>query len=107
MIRVSFVLSASFVVLLACSNASESLGPIPPAAPLLAPDQTLTIDATVRFNPLEGGCWLLVEAAGSRYVFDLPAGFRREGLSVRATIRGSSSTTFCGLGVTVESIRTR
>ena len=107
MIRASFAVSASVLMLLACSNPSESLGPIPPTAPLLAPDQVMTVDATVRFSPIEGGCWLLVEAAGSRYVFNLPADFRREGLSVRATIRGTSWSSFCGPGVTVDTIRIR
>lgn len=107
MIRAWFAVPASVAVLVACSSGADSLGPIPPDAPALAPGQTMTIDATVRFRELEGGCWLLVEPAGSRYLFDLPARFRLDGLRVRASVRGSSSTTFCGLGVTVDSIRVR
>jgi len=107
MIRTTFAASACLVAILACSPAQEALGPIPPGAPLLAPDQTLSIDATVRFSNIEGGCWLLVDQAGSRYVFGLPPFFRRDGLKVHATIRGSRSSSFCGPGVTIDSIRLR
>jgi hypothetical protein len=107
MIRLPFATCVCLVGLLACSRTQESLGPIPPGAPLLTPDQTLSIDATVRFSPIEGGCWLLVEEAGSRYVFRLPERFRGDGLKVHAVIRGSSSGSFCGPGVTLDSIRIR
>ena len=106
MIRILFA-SACLIGVLACSTTHEALGPIPPGAPLPTPDQTLSIDATVRFSNIEGGCWLLIEAAGSRYVFGLPEFFRRDGLKVHAVIRGSRSGSFCGPGVTLDSIRLR
>ena len=107
MIRIPFAASIWLVGVLACSGTQESLGPIPPGAPLPTPDQTLSIDATVRFSPIEGGCWLLVDVAGSRYVFGLPGSFRRDGLKVYAVIRGSTSGSFCGSGVSLDSIRLR
>ncbi len=107
MIRLRLAAGIALVGLLACSRTRDSLGPIPPGAPLLTPDQTLSIDATARFSPIEGGCWLLVEDAGSRYVFGLPEGFRRDGLTVHAVVRGSSLGSFCGPGVTLDSIRMR
>jgi len=106
MIRVPFAASVCLVALLACSRNDQSLGPIPPGAPLLAPDQTLSVDATVRYSGVEGGCWLLVVPAGSYYVFGLPDSFQRDGLKVHASIRGSTTFSFCGPGVAVDSIRT-
>ncbi len=107
MTRISLAGTVCLLGILACSTGQEALGPIPPGAPLLAPDQTLSVDATVRFSHIEGGCWLLVEQTGSRYVFDLPEFFRRDGLKVHVTIRGSRLGSFCGPGVTIDSIRLR
>jgi len=107
MTRLSLTISVCLVALCACSIIDQSLSPIPPGAPLLAPDQTLSVDATVRYSGIEGGCWLLVAPAGSYYVFGLPDRFRRDGLRVHASIRGAGIFSFCGPGVAIDSIRLR
>ena len=51
------------------------------------PDDIFTVDGTVAFTNIEGGCWLIVDADENRYhPLDLPEAFRQDGLPVRAIL---------------------
>ncbi len=90
---------------LGCS--SDVLDP----APHLAPNQTLAVDATVRFlTTVEGGCWGLATQHGLYEPVDLGSGFRVDGRKVRVVLRdapGWASICMIGSLVHVDSIRTR
>ena len=90
---------------LGCS--SDVLGP----APQLAPNQTLAVDATVRFlSTVEGGCWGLATQRGLYEPVDLASGFRVDRRKVRVVLRdapGWASICMIGSLVHVDSITTR
>lgn len=73
----------ALAVLLACSQ-DINLGP---AAPRIPDGQLLTVNATVAFNSLNGGCWALVTANGHYGPVNLPSAFQVKGLKVRAILR--------------------
>jgi len=93
------------VLALGCS--SDILDP----APRLAPNQTLAVDATVRFlATVEGGCWGLATQRGLYEPVDLRSGFRVDGKKVRVVLRdaaGWASTCMIGSLVHVDSISTQ
>jgi len=92
---------------LALGCSSDVLDP----APRLAPDQTLAVDATVRFlSTVEGGCWGLATQRGLYEPVDLGSGFRVNGRKVRVVLRdapGWASICMIGSLVHVDSIRTQ
>jgi len=54
----------------------------------LADPERFTLDATVRFANLEGGCWMLVASDAMRFEpVGLPVDYEIDGLRVRATLR--------------------
>jgi len=99
--------SAMLVGALALGCSSDVLDP----APQLAPDQTLTVDATVRFlSTVEGGCWGLATSRGLYEPVDLASGFRVDGRKVRVVLRDAPGwASICMIGGLehVDSIRTR
>jgi hypothetical protein len=99
--------SAMLVGALALGCSSDVLDP----APQLAPNQTLTVDATVRFlSTVEGGCWGLATPRGLYEPVDLASGFRVDGRKVRVVLRDAHGwASICMIGglVHVDSIRTR
>lgn len=92
------------LLLAACSDGRSD----PPMAPEIPPGQLLTTEATVRFLPLEGGCWVLEVAPGTRYEpVNLAQGFRTDGLKVHAVLRDAPNTaSICMVGplVSIDSI---
>ena len=99
--------SAMLVGALALGCSSDVLDP----APQLAPNQTLAVDATVRFlSTVEGGCWGLATQRGLYEPVDLASGFRVDGRKVRVVLRdapGWASICMIGSLVHVDSIRAR
>lgn len=89
---------ASALLLASCG--SDAFGPGQPS-----------LQATVRFVPIEGGCWILDAGGGKRYEpVGLPGAFRRDGLEVQAIVRLRTDLgSFCAVGqiVEVSSIRIR
>jgi hypothetical protein len=69
------------------------------------------IDATVRFVPLEGGCWSIVTSGHTVYEpIDLPSSFRVDGLAVRVVLRDAPDWgSICMIGplVHVDAISVR
>ncbi len=50
-------------------------------------DGSFTIDGTVQFVAVEGGCWRIHGVDSTPYEpTNLPSGFREDGLAVRATL---------------------
>ena len=102
--------SAFFAALLvaaavACSHEELSFGP--PAPPLDA-NQIVSLDATVRYTPIEGGCWFLSTANGHYNPVTIPASFRDDGLGVHVVLRGAPGMFgVCGPTVALDSIRRR
>ena len=99
--------SAMLAAALALACSSDVLDP----APQLAPNQTLAVDATVRFlSTVEGGCWGLATQRGLYEPVDLASGFRVDGRKVRVVLRdapGWASICMIGSLVHVDSISTR
>ncbi len=78
------------VTLLAGGCGSSELGPPGPGGPALATDEVVTASATVRFNPIEGGCWSLeVEGRGHYQPLSLPQIYKQDGAAVTVIIRGA------------------
>jgi hypothetical protein len=73
------------------------------AAPLRSSTHA-TVDATVQFLSLEGGCWTLEVSQDGYYLpLNLPDSFRRDGLSVRADLlRRDDYNSVCMVGPVVE-----
>lgn len=92
------------LLLAACGDGPSD----PPMLPEIPPGQIVTIEATVRFLPLEGGCWLLEVEPGKRYEpVNLAPGFHTDGLKVHAVLRDAPNyASFCMAGplVTIDSI---
>ena len=90
---------------LACSQDlwQYTLGPADP--------QRFTLDATVRFVNIEGGCWALVAGDATRFEpVGLPDDYKIDGLRVRATLRHRPDmASFCMIAPLAEvlSIRRR
>lgn len=79
------------------------------AAPVLSCDDAtgpslVPIEATVEFLAVEGGCWSLVAADGTRYEpLELAEPFRQHGLEVVVRIRRRGDIgTVCQVGQVVE-----
>lgn len=54
----------------------------------LTDPERFTLDATVRFANIEGGCWMLVAGEAMRFEpVGLPDDYKIDGLQVRATLR--------------------
>ena len=72
------------------------------------PKEGLTLNATVKLVPLEGGCWVLDTNYGEFLASGLPKEFKVNGLKVTAKIRlAESQAHFCPMGrgiVVVSSI---
>jgi hypothetical protein len=83
--------------------------PVTPGNPT-NPIGAFTVDATVEFVGIEGGCWTLKTSSKTYFPLDLPAGFREHGISVRAnvTVQDNVATT-CMIGqpVNINSITRR
>lgn len=63
-------------------------GPSVPDGPVLATGEAVTAPATVRYSPIEGGCWALeVEGHGHYQPLTLPAAFQQANAPVTVTIR--------------------
>ena len=90
---------------LACSS-----GPLEPA-PRLAPNESLSIDATARsLSTVEGGCWALDTHRGRYEPMSLPERFRMDGQRVRVVLRDApNSGSICQIGtlVLIDSISER
>jgi len=97
------------MLLLACS-ATESPDPVPGGPPLAA-NQSVTAPAIIRYNPIEGGCWLLELAGHGRYQpVTLPPAFHQDGAEVAVTVRGApgyAGICMAGPFVFVDSIALR
>ena len=91
------------ILALGCSS-QQHLGP-------LTGDQTLSVDATVRFvSSVEGGCWILATTHEQYQPVDLPAAFRVDARAVHVVLRdapGWASTCMIAQLVHVDSIRAR
>lgn len=100
----SSILFSLPLLLAACSDGPAG----PPMAPEIPPGQVVSAEATVRFLPLEGGCWVLEVAPGRRYEpVNLAPGFRTDGLQVHAVLRDApNNASICMVGplVLVDSI---
>lgn len=78
------------VMLLATGCTSSEPGTPGPSGPALATNEVVTAPATVRFNPIEGGCWSLeVEGRGHYQPLSLPQVYRQDGTAVTVVIRGA------------------
>ena len=91
----------------ACSSSSN----IPTdQTPPLGSNQILTTNATIRFVNMEGGCWAIETAPGTRYEpVNLAAGFQTDGLQVRVVLRDAPNAYgVCQMApyVTIDSIST-
>ena len=73
--------------------------------------EEVTVQATVEFLQVEGGCWSLLASDGTRYEpIDLPESFRQDGLEVEATLELINDVgSVCQVGriVEIEDIRIR
>ena len=98
----SAVGGALALVALACD------APVVPGNPALSGQESA--NATVRFVPLEGGCWAL-EVGGARYEpVGLPADLLQDGLEIRVWFRAAPDlASYCMMGplVRVDSARAR
>ena len=103
----SLLASVTTVSVLACAS---ELGPMPPAAAPPPADQAFRVEATVRWLSIENGCWVLATANGRYQPVDLPVGYRVEGRTVSAKLRGAPdmvTTCMAGPLVHVDSIARR
>ena len=95
------------LVLLGCGRAEPTLvGP----GPSLVPGQTVAFNATVRFVPVEGGCWALDTPTGSYEPLALPAAYKTDGLRVFVVLQGPvAAFSICQIAplAVVDTIRTR
>jgi inhibitor of cysteine peptidase len=75
------------------------------------PPDAFRVDGHVRFVNVEGGCWVIDAADGTRYEpVNLPEAFRSDGLPVRAALKPRPDlASICMVGEIVEllSIRRR
>ncbi|MDX2061240.1 MAG: hypothetical protein SFV24_25730 [Gemmatimonadales bacterium] len=73
----------------------------------LGPDAR--INATVRFVPIEGGCWVLEARGGKRYEpIGLPEALRRDGTPVSVAIRlRPDLVSICAVGELVDVVAIR
>ena len=97
-------------LLAGCSGCkpAEPLGPVPPSGPPLAANQALAGNATIRFVDMEGGCWVIVTAAGKYEPIGLSDSFHKDGLRVYAVVRGAvNGASVCQMAplVTIDTIR--
>jgi hypothetical protein len=105
--------SAFGLVVLTLSLACSSAPPAGPglAGPALATEQSLTGSATVRYSPIEGGCWFLaITGQGVYQPVALPPGFRQDGIPVTVTVHGAPNNVgYCSGApfVVVDSIAGR
>ena len=99
--------AAIVVAALVIGCSSQPLGP----APRLAPNQPLTVDATVEFlSTVEGGCWALDTHRGRYEPIGLPQEFRVDGQRVRVVLSdapGWASMCMIGTLAHVDSISKR
>ncbi len=99
-----------------------SLSPQPYAGRTIPPDRyvatlrvialppgVFVVDGTVRFLPVEGGCWSIEGTNGRRYEpINLPAEFRHDGLPVRAMLKARPDlASVCMVGESVEILEIR
>ncbi len=101
------LLSAMIVVgfALGCADASTE-----PAGPLRSLGPSFGIEATVRFVPIEGGCWALDTPRGRYEPIGLPPEFRVDGKTVYVTLRPATNAgSYCMLAplVRIDKIRER
>jgi hypothetical protein len=76
----------------------------------ILPKGGATLSATVKFVPIEGGCWMLDTKRGLFSAPDLPKEFRVDGVKVTARVHLAESTAhYCpmGNGIVVVSSVTR
>ena len=97
----------SLLLAFACSETA----PTTPIRRLtLEPGVRLAADATIRYLPIEGGCWA-VDVAGTRYEpVNLGSSFQVDGLRVRVVLHeepGLMSVCMFGQIVTLDSIARR
>ena len=104
---VSLVPIATMV--LACTH-TEPLGPLQfwRGGPVLDVNQVVSINATVRFVAIEGGCWAIRTPDGDYEPANLPEKYRVNGLRVHVVLRGTRAGSFCMIApvVTLDSVRT-
>jgi hypothetical protein len=86
----AIVLAAS----LACHEATDPL----------QSDKYATVDASIAFLNLEGGCWTIELSPTVHYLpLHLPDEFRRDGLKIRADLfRRDDYASFCMVGPVVQ-----
>jgi hypothetical protein len=66
---------------------------------LLRPNQVVTLNAVVKFEKIEGGCWLLGARSGTYLAPGLPAEFRVDGMRVEVTLQlAQSQAHYCPMG---------
>lgn len=71
----------ALIALAACTSG-------PAGAPTSArPDEPKSVEGTVRYVAVEGGCWIIQTAQERVQPVDLPERFRVDGLAVRVTLR--------------------
>ena len=94
--------------LLACGPQSNQA--IETGAAPIASGEVVTIEATVRLLPVEGGCWVLSTATGRYQPVNLPDAYKSDGKAVRVVMRGATDMmSVCQVGplVHVDSISAR
>lgn len=92
-------------ILVACDGGSTD----PSRTAPIAPGESVTANATIRFIHIEGGCWVVETSGGQRYEpVNLDVGFRTDGLQVRVALKDAPGTfSVCQVAplVIVESIQ--
>ncbi len=70
-------------------------------------DQGFEVTGTVRFTPVEGGCWLIRAEDGRAFEpTNLATAFRKDSLRVRATVEARNDLeSICQMGQIVDILR--
>lgn len=105
--RLGFAAALAASILLGCRDMDSQ--PPENAAPL-HPGQVLAANATVRFRPVEGGCWALETSEGQYEPLSLPPAFKVDGLAVYVVVHGpAAAASICMIAplVVLDSIRAR
>jgi len=92
--------AAIIVSAFAIGCSSDPLDP----GPRLAPNQTIAVEAAVRFlRTVEGGCWGLATRSGLYEPVDLASSYRVNGKKVRVVLRDAPDwASICMIGALVH-----
>lgn len=100
------------MVALLCAMAVAGCGstdlpdPVDLLDPGQVPEEALTLEGTVEFVPVEGGCWSIVTGDRRYEPIGLPEAYERDGLQVRALVLPRDDlASICQIGQIVELLR--